>query len=98
MDVPAPTVGAIGEILVAADLLAKGFAVFRSMSPACYCDLLAEKEGEILAVEVKTSFQRKDRLYFPNKIHPRVTCLALWNKETLAISYWHPRNMSPLNP
>src|SRR5229473_1308913 len=38
-DLSASKVGAISELVVTADLLAKGFDVFRALSPAASCDL-----------------------------------------------------------
>ena len=50
------TVGAISELRVAVDLLRRGYSVFRSMSPACPCDLIILKNQHVLRVEVKTAF------------------------------------------
>jgi len=48
------TIGAIGEMLVAADLLSKGFEVFRAVSSACSSDLMISKNGKVISVEVRT--------------------------------------------
>jgi hypothetical protein len=48
-------VGAIGELIVAADLLKKGYHVFRSCSPSCPCDLAILKDEKLFRVEVKTT-------------------------------------------
>lgn len=48
------TVGAISEILVSVDLMKKGWDVFRSLSPASNCDMLAIKNDVILKLEVRT--------------------------------------------
>lgn len=50
--------GAIGELLVSADLLTKGFEVYRAVSQSASCDPLALKQGETYRVEVRT--KRKD--------------------------------------
>lgn len=50
------TVGAISELKVATDLMAKGYAVFRAMSPACVCDLAVLCNEQLLRVEVTTAF------------------------------------------
>ena len=50
------TTGAISELRVAIDLLVKGYNVFRSLSPSCPCDLAILKDGQLLKVEVRTSF------------------------------------------
>jgi len=51
------SVGAASEMLVAADLLLKGYHVFRSMSPACPCDLAILKGNKMLRVEVTTAYR-----------------------------------------
>lgn len=54
------TVGAIGELRAAAELLSKGYEVFRAVSQSCSCDLAILKDDELLRVEVRTGF------YSPN--------------------------------
>lgn len=51
---PTGTVGAISELVVGADLLRQGYEVFRALSPACSCDLLALKGGVMIRLEVRT--------------------------------------------
>lgn len=48
-------VGAIGELIVAADLLSKGYEVFRAVSQAASCDLIVLKAGACLRIEVRTN-------------------------------------------
>ena len=48
------TTGAMKELLVAVDLLKRGYAVFRSVSPACECDLAILKNKKLIRVEVKS--------------------------------------------
>lgn len=55
-NIPTGTVGAIGELRVCCDLLAKGFEVFRAVSQACSCDLIISKGGTIKKVEVRTGY------------------------------------------
>lgn len=55
---PTPTRGAISELRTAADLLERGFSVFRSESPSCPCDLVLLDSGEaftLYAIEVKSA-------------------------------------------
>jgi hypothetical protein len=52
---PTATVGAVNELRVSADLLLKGYNVFRALSPSCPCDLLILKNGSTLRVEVTTA-------------------------------------------
>lgn len=55
------TKGAIQELKVSADLLRKGYQVFRSVSPSCYCDLvIISKEGIIKRVEVRSATKTKN--------------------------------------
>ena len=56
LNVCSATVGAIGELRVCADLLLKGYNVYRSVSPACGCDLAAIKENKFYRVEVTTGY------------------------------------------
>jgi len=46
---------------VAADLLMRGFHVFRALSASCPCDLYAFRDGGgHLRIEVRTAYQRLD--------------------------------------
>jgi hypothetical protein len=49
------SIGAYCELRVSADLLSRGFDVFRSVSPTSSCDLIAVKEGKCLRVEVRAA-------------------------------------------
>lgn len=57
LDIAPASVGAIGELQVSADLLAKGYSVYRSVSPSAPADLVALKNGECVLVEVTTGFR-----------------------------------------
>lgn len=46
--------GAISEMLVACDLLNKGFEVFRAVSASASCDLVIFNDNEIVRIEVRT--------------------------------------------
>ncbi len=48
------TAGALNELIVSADLISKGYDVFRAFSPNASCDLVIIKEKRILRVEVKS--------------------------------------------
>lgn len=54
------TIGAISELMIAADLLKAGWAVFRAVSPACLFDLVALKDGQSRLLEVRTGFRHKN--------------------------------------
>jgi hypothetical protein len=53
-------IGAIGELFVCADLLGKGYEVFRSVSPTCSCDLVIFDGCSLLRVEVRTGCRSMD--------------------------------------
>lgn len=58
----------MSELVVAVDLMDKGFAVFRSLSPSCLCDLIAFKDEKSLRVEVRTGYlSEKGIVSFPLK-------------------------------
>lgn len=62
----AGTIGAVGELKVSADLMARGYEVFRALSPACSCDLAIIANGQLFRVEVRTGVQ------YPNgRLHYR---------------------------
>lgn len=54
--IPSGTVGAITEMVISADLMKKGYSVFRALSPSCFCDVIAIKDKKILKVEIKTGY------------------------------------------
>lgn len=70
------TVGAIGELRVASDLLAKGVEVFRALSPSCSCDLAVLKNGMLKRIEVRTAYRQKDGTVRYCKVSTRADILA----------------------
>lgn len=48
------TVGAIAELVVSVDLMKKGFEVYRALSQASSCDILALKNGKVYTFEIRT--------------------------------------------
>jgi hypothetical protein len=48
------TVGAISELVVTTMLLQMGYDLFRAVSPACSCDLIAVTAGHSWRIEVRT--------------------------------------------
>ena len=53
--VSAVTAGAISELRVACDLMRRGYPVFRALSPACLCDLIAWTSVGAVRIEVRSS-------------------------------------------
>jgi Holliday junction resolvase-like predicted endonuclease len=64
--VAAQSRGAVSELLVSADLMARGFEVFRAVSHAASCDLIAMRDGETIRVEVKSADQTETGRYSRN--------------------------------
>lgn len=72
------TKGALGELRTCADLLSKGWEVFRAVSPSCSCDLIMHKDGKLLKVEVRTGCKNlKSGVYYPGKGKIRADILAI---------------------
>ena len=59
-DISTATRGAMSELLACIDLMKKGYEVYRALSPASSCDVLALKNGKFFDVEVKTGYRSKD--------------------------------------
>lgn len=57
---PTATTGAISELKVAADLLGRGYEVFRALSASCSCDLAILGDGKLVRVEVRTGYKLKN--------------------------------------
>lgn len=86
--IPSGTVGAVTELVIAADLMRKGWHVFRALSPACFCDLVAYKDGQHRFIEVRTGTRLADgRLFFPKKIAGGATEYGVLASNTGEIEY-----------
>lgn len=57
-------IGTISELLVSADLLKKGYDVFRALSPHSKNDLVITKDDKLKTVEVKTGRFYKMTLHY----------------------------------
>lgn len=53
------TLGAMSELIAAADLIARGYEVYRALSPSSKSDLVVIKDGVIKRVEVRTGYRYK---------------------------------------
>ncbi len=58
-------VGTLSELIAAADLMERGYFVFRALSSAAPFDLLAVKEGRSVRVEVRTASKQNGKFYCP---------------------------------
>jgi hypothetical protein len=65
-------VGALSELLASADLIRRGFHVFRAVSPSAPCDLIAVSEQGTFRVEVKTAGRKANGGIVRPKISARV--------------------------
>jgi hypothetical protein len=75
-------VGAISELLVCADLLKKGYEVFRAVSQHCSCDLAILKDKALVRVEVRTAFMNgKGELNYAKPKPEKSDVLALVLKD-----------------
>jgi hypothetical protein len=55
LDLSTGSVGALAELIVASDLLRRGYDVFRALSASCSCDLMIVARDERLRVEVRST-------------------------------------------
>lgn len=85
---PTNTIAAISELSVGADLLKKGYYVFRALSMASYCDLIAIKENKIYQVEVRTGYKSIDgKLFYPILLRKTANLYAVWERNSQEITY-----------
>lgn len=86
--------GTMGELIVAADLIARGYEVFKNVAVHGKVDLIAWKAGRCLTIQVKC--QRRavtiktaaevvaivlpsHRVIYTPEVDPRHRCLATWD-------------------
>lgn len=56
--IPTATVGVMAELLACADLMKKGFELYRAVSPSSYSDLIAIKDSITYPIEVRTGYYK----------------------------------------
>ncbi len=84
------TKGAISELVVAADLLDRGYSVFRSVSPNSPIDLVVLKSGRLQKVEVKTGkINPMDKSCWVKPRNEDWNILAVYSPETEQIVYYN---------
>jgi len=54
-------VGTLNELVVAVDLLSKGWFVFRALSPSSPCDLVGIYNKKLYSIEVAASYKIKNK-------------------------------------
>lgn len=69
LELASGTTGAIAELLISADLMRKGWNVFRALSPSCPCDLIIMRDNIIKRIEVRSGYRLPStgNLGFPKK-------------------------------
>lgn len=89
-------IGAIGELIICAYLLNKGWHVFRNVSPTGPIDLVAVYNSLIISIDVKTMTPSKDTILRLPKID-RAQCqyLAILHRDTGAIEFDPPLPQIP---
>lgn len=58
------SIGACAEMVICADLLRRGYDVYRSLSPNADCDLIISFKGKLCRVEVKSAIYKRGRPMF----------------------------------
>lgn len=53
------TVGPLAEMMVAVDLMRKGYYVFRAVSYHCPCDLVVLQDTTVVTIEVRTAYKSR---------------------------------------
>jgi len=84
---PCGTVGAIAELVVATDLLKKGYDVFRALSPHCSCDLAILKNRKLYRIEVRNGYRLKNGKTCCTNKHINADILALYIRVENLIIY-----------
>lgn len=79
--IPTGTVGAISEIIISVDLMKKGYAVFRSLSQSCFCDIIAIKGKTVLKIEIRTGYKSTSgKICFPTKTHGEIDIYGIYER------------------
>ena len=63
--IPSGTIGAIAELVVAADLMRRGYEVYRAISPCSGADLVVLCGSKMLRIEVRTGHRTIGGLKWP---------------------------------
>lgn len=88
--IPSGTTGAISELVVSADLMGKGWAVFRAMSPSCFCDLVAvDGQNHIKRIEVRTGYrsQVSGKVSYPKQRNGEIDLFGVVDRNSRQVWY-----------
>lgn len=88
--IPSGSIGAMSELFVCGELLKNGYSVFRSMSPSCFCDLIAIKDNVSMSIEVRTGYIHPvtKKLNFPTQTHGEITHYAVYERHSGEIFFF----------
>jgi len=91
------TIGALAELKASAYLMDKGFDVFRALSPACFCDLVAIKDTIKFMVEVRTGYKSSytGNVSFPKNYRKGADLFLIVDRNTGEI-YIYDMNINPI--
>lgn len=83
--------GAIAELEISVDLMKKGYEVYRALSQASSCDILAMKDGKTFTFEVRTGFSSPTtgKISYP-KYNIRASIVAVFVHHSKEIEYIPP--------
>lgn len=96
--IPSATIGAMSELFIAADLMKHGYSVFRALSPACFCDLIATKQNQTIYLEARTGYKStQGNLNFPKNIRGNATHFGVYERNSGEIHYLN-LNLTPFVP
>ncbi len=83
-------IGAMGELRVSADLIARGYYVFRNLSPTGPFDLAAYRNGKLLRIEVRSGLKHKrsNRISWGTKSTDECDHYAVYLKHEHVVFYY----------
>jgi|CXWL01.1.fsa_nt_gi predicted nucleic acid-binding Zn ribbon protein len=89
---PSATVGAMSEMIIAIELMKKGYAVFRALSAACFCDLVVSKGNSIYKIECRTGYlnMQSKSLAYSTKVRGDIDLFAVYVYTDNTIRYLYP--------
>ena len=88
--------GAAGELIVCADLLRKGYGVFRSVSPHCAFDIIAYRNGAFDRIEVRTRRLNNDGGSSCPPGENRADVYAVVSNSSFEVRYFDTRTQQPI--
>ena len=88
--IPSGTVGAMSELAVSMDLMKKGYSVFRALSPACFCDVIAVKGEQVLKIEIRTGYiAYNGKLSYPDNVRGTVDTFGIYERNKNECFYFN---------